>query len=192
MTGLDEGADDPDRPDGVATGTTEPTDATATTDDNPLPPPPPAPPDAGEETFVDGTVGRSDLAAERDEYLEALQRVKAEFDNFRRRTENQRVEVVERANERLAGELLPVLDACDAAVGQGADGAEPIRAALLDALGREGLDRMEPEGKPFDPNLHEAVMHEEGAGDPVVSEVFRAGYTWKGRVLRPAMVKVKG
>jgi molecular chaperone GrpE len=146
-----------------------------------------------EQTFVDGTVGRSDLAAERDEYLEALQRVKAEFDNYRKRTEKQRTEMVERATGQLVEQLLPVLDACDAAVSHGATEVEPIQNALLDILGREGLDPMPGVGEPFDPNLHEAVMHEPGDDDrPTVAEEMRRGYLWKGRVLRPAMVKVRG
>lgn len=148
---------------------------------------------ADEETFVDGTVGRSDLAAERDEYLEALQRVKAEFDNYRRRTEAQRNEMVDRAVGRIVEELLPVLDACDAAEDHGASEVEPIHAALLEALGREGLERMDALDQAFDPKLHEAVMHEPGdGGETVVVEVLRNGYLWKGHVLRPAMVKVRG
>ncbi|MEJ5254635.1 MAG: nucleotide exchange factor GrpE [Acidimicrobiales bacterium] len=154
-----------------------------------------AAPDEGaeaEETFVDGTVGRSDLAAERDEYLEALQRVKAEFDNFKRRTSKERVELIDRANAQLAQKLLPVLDACEAAIGHGAEGIEPIYKKLLDTLEKEGLERMEPVGGPFDPNLHEAVLHEPGdGGEPVVVESMRTGYLWKGQVLRPAMVKVR-
>ncbi|MDZ7734383.1 MAG: nucleotide exchange factor GrpE [Acidimicrobiia bacterium] len=153
--------------------------------------------DAGEpqdeERFVDGTPGRSDLAAERDEYLEALQRVKAEFDNYRRRTEAERREVGAAAAADLVGNLLPVLDACDAAVSHGAEEVEPVRSSLLDTLTKEGLRRLEPEGDRFDPNLHEAVMHEPGDDDEtVVVEVLRAGYTWQERVLRPAMVKVRG
>lgn len=145
-----------------------------------------------EEPFVDGTVGRSDLAAERDEYLDALQRVKAEFDNYRKRSDKQRAEAGDRANERLVGDLLPVFDACDAALSHGHDEVKPIMSALLDTLGKEGLERMEPEGKPFDPTFHEAVMHEDGDGETTVVEVLRNGYTWKGRVVRPAMVKVRG
>lgn len=145
-----------------------------------------------EAAFVDGTVGRSDLAAERDEYLEALQRVKAEFDNFKRRTSKERVELIDRANAQLVDKLLPVLDACEAALGHGAESVEPIYKSLLDTLEKEGLERMEPVDRPFDPNLHEAVLHEPGdGGEPVVVESMRTGYLWKGQVLRPAMVKVR-
>jgi molecular chaperone GrpE len=69
-------------------------------------------------------------------------------------------------------------------------GVELVYAELLGVLEKAGLSRIEAEGKPFDPNVHEAVMQEEGDGDPVVTDVLRTGYTLKGRVLRPAMVKV--
>jgi molecular chaperone GrpE len=140
---------------------------------------------------------QNDLAAltrERDDYLENLRRVQAEFENYRKRVMAQQADHAERAAEGLVGELLPVLDACDAALQHGADGVEPISGQLLDTLAKQGLERLDPEGEPFDPNFHEAVMHEEGDGSEgaTVAEVLRPGYSWKGRVLRPAMVKVKG
>lgn len=135
------------------------------------------------------------LERERDEHLDQLRRVQADFENYRKRTIAQQAEVAERANESLVGQLLPVLDACDAAVQHGADDVAPVQAQLVDALTKAGLERLDPAGEPFDPNFHEAVMHEPADGDesgPVVAEVLRTGYTWKGRVLRPAMVKVRG
>jgi molecular chaperone GrpE len=100
----------------------------------------------------------------------------------------------ELAKGRMAEEMLPVLDSCDAALQHGADGVEPVFAALLGALEKQGLERIDPLDVPFDPAFHEAVMHEHGEGDagPVVTEVLRKGYAWKGQVLRAAMVKVKG
>src|SRR5690606_36306552 len=74
------------------------------------------------------------VTAERDEYLDLARRVQAEFENYRKRTEAQRVELVARAAEGLAAELLPVLDACDAAIAHGAEDVAPIRAALESAL----------------------------------------------------------
>lgn len=146
-----------------------------------------------EEVFVDGTVGRSDLAAERDEFREALLRVKADFDNYRKRVAKEHAERVERAAEGLVTNLLPVLDACDAAIGHGSTDVEPILKSLLDVLEKEGLERIESVGEMFDPSRHEAVMHEPGdGGEPEVVECLRTGYSWKGRVIRPAMVKVKG
>lgn len=145
-----------------------------------------------EEIFVDGTFGRSDLAAERDEFREAFMRVKADFDNYKKRSAKEHAERVARAAEGLITNLLPVLDACDAAIGQGATDVEPIFKSMLDILEKEGLGRMDPVGAPFDPELHEAVLHEPGdGGEPVVVETMRTGYVWKDRVVRPAMVKVR-
>jgi molecular chaperone GrpE len=84
-----------------------------------------------------------------------------------------------------------VLDSCDAALAHGATEVEPVLAALYGALAKEGLERIDPKGAPFDPAEAEAVMHEPGeGGDQVVAEVLRPGYRWRGKVLRPAMVKV--
>ena len=146
---------------------------------------------AAEEAGAEPTLDQ--LLAERDEYLDALQRVKADFENSRRRWTRERDEVGARATASLAASLLPVLDACEAAIGQGADDVEPVRRALLDALEKEGLETIPAEGSPFDPNLHEAVMFEEGeGGEQVVAESMRTGYLWKGTVVRAAMVKVRG
>jgi molecular chaperone GrpE len=148
--------------------------------------------DDEEELFVDGTSGRSDLAAERDEYLDALRRVKAEFDNYKKRTDKERMQMIDRASESLVTELLPVLDACDAAINHGDEGVAAVYALLAETLGKGGLELIEPVGKPFDPTQHEAVMREDGEGESdTVVEVLRAGYTWRGRVVRPAMVKVR-
>ncbi len=131
------------------------------------------------------------LAAERDDYLDQLRRTKADFENYRKRILRQQTEHLERAAEALAEKLLPVLDTFDAALAHG-QGFEQVHAALMSTLEKEGLERIEPEGKPFDPNESDAVAHEEGDGGPVVAEVLRPGYRWKGRVLRPAMVRVRG
>ena len=137
------------------------------------------------------------LERERDEYLDDLRRVQADFENYRKRATQQQADHAERATQGLVSELLPVLDACDAALQHGADDVAPVQSQLLDALVKQGLERLHPEGEAFDPNFHDAVMHEaaddaDDAGGDVVAEVLRTGYSWKGRVLRPAMVKVKG
>ena len=131
------------------------------------------------------------LAAERDDYLDQLRRTRADFENYRKRILRQQTEHLERAAEALAEKLLPVLDTFDAALAHG-QGFEQVHAALMTTLEKEGLERIAPEGKPFDPNESDAVAHEEGEGGPVVAEVLRPGYRWKGRVLRPAMVRVRG
>ncbi len=128
-------------------------------------------------------------------FLADLQRVSADFANFRKQTEKRQRDLVQQAGSRLALQLLPVLDAFDAALQHGAEGVEPIRAQLLRVLEREGLEQIGFESEPFDPGRHEAAMHEpadEGQDVPIVSEVLRTGYAWNGRVLRAAMVKVKG
>lgn len=149
-------------------------------------------PDAQEMTEFD----LDTVVAERDEYRDALLRVKAEFDNFRKRTERERQAMAAQVSARLVGELLAVLDSCDAAIAQGADDVEPVRKALVDLLGKEGLEVLPESGVAFDPHLHEAVLHEDGEGTPEggpeVVETLRTGYLWQGTVLRPAMVRVRG
>ncbi|MGI8755487.1 MAG: nucleotide exchange factor GrpE [Acidimicrobiales bacterium] len=135
------------------------------------------------------------ITGERDDYLDRLRRSQAEFENYRKRMVKQQADDAARATERLVDQLLPVLDACDGAMLHGATEVEPIFAALLGALEKQGLTRIDPSGAPFDPNLHDAVMHEaaaEGDDGTVVSAVMRPGYGWNGRVVRPAMVKVRG
>jgi molecular chaperone GrpE len=138
-----------------------------------------------------------DLAAlltENEERLAQLQRLQADFENYRKQAQKRVTDEIERATGRLAEDLLPVLDACELAFAHGVDGIEPIWSALLGVLRRHGLEPLDSLGTPFNPEQHEAVMHIEGDGDAdaIVSEVMRTGYTWKGRVLRPAMVTVKG
>jgi molecular chaperone GrpE len=143
----------------------------------------------------------SQLESERDEYRDTLKRVQAEFENYRKRVIKEQTALVDRATEGLVEQLLPVLDSfelalknLDAATSEEVEsvrkGVELVYAELLGVLEKAGLTRIEAEGKPFDPNVHEAVMQEEGDGEPVVTDVLRTGYTLKGRVLRPAMVKV--
>lgn len=133
------------------------------------------------------------LLSERDEFKDIALRLQADFENYKKRVAQVHADDVNRATGKLAEELLPVLDACEAAFAHGADGVEPIWSALMGALSKQGLVAMDLVGHPFNPELAEAVMHEPGdGGDPVVVEVLRTGYEWKGRVLRAAMVKVKG
>jgi molecular chaperone GrpE len=135
------------------------------------------------------------VARERDEYLDALRRLQADFENYKKRMLRQQTEHLERAAQSLVEKLLPVFDTTDLAVAHG--GGEEVKqiwTALFDTLEREGLERIDPLNVAFDPTVHEAVAHEpgDGSGQPEVVEVLRAGYRWKGRVLRPAMVKVRG
>jgi molecular chaperone GrpE len=136
------------------------------------------------------------LLAERDQFKDIALRLQADFENYRRRVSTQTASEIDRATGRLIESLLPVLDACEAAFGHGVDGIEPIWSALLGALQKEGLEALDLQDKPFDPEVAEAVVHEPGVDEvfdvPVVAEILRTGYRWKGRLLRPAMVKVKG
>ena len=151
--------------------------------------------DAGVEESADPeepTPSTDELVAQRDGYLSDLQRVTAEFANYRRKAAERQQETVAMAAAGIVEKVLPVLDACEAAVAQGAEDVVPIRDALFAALEKEGLARLDETGAPFDPNCHEAVVHEPGDGEAVIAEVLRAGYQWNSRVLRPAMVKVRG
>lgn len=136
------------------------------------------------------------LLAERDSFRDIAQRLQADFENYRKRVAAQTADEVERATGRLAEGLLPVLDACEAAFVAHPIEIEPIFNLLLGEMKKLGLEGMNIAGTAFDPNLAEAVMREDGDGDEngdaVVVDVMRSGYTWKGRVLRPALVKVRG
>jgi molecular chaperone GrpE len=134
------------------------------------------------------------------EYLEHLQRLKAEFDNYRKRVLREQTRAVEFATEPLVMRLLEVLDEFELALvaaEQKPDfhkfvrGVEMVYAKLADILKAEGLERIDAEGKAFDPALHEALFQVDGGeGEQYVSDVLRPGYTLKGRVIRPAGVKV--
>ena len=151
-----------------------------------------SPPAEELEVSVESLVGDLEaVTAERDQFRDAYQRAAADFDNFRKQSQKRLDDQVERSLGAFVERLLPVLDACDAAQAHGVAEVEPIVAALLGALEKEGLVRVDPIGEVFDPTVAEAVVHEPGdGGEHVVSEVMRPGYTWQGRVLRPAMVKV--
>ncbi len=141
------------------------------------------------------------LQGEHAELLDTLRRVQADFENYRKRVLREQTALVERAAERLVADLLPVLDSFDGAVGSFGvadtpeaekvrDGVVSIRAQLGTVLEKAGLERVDATGAEFDPNEHEAVMQDDGDGEPRVGEILRTGYRLKGRVLRPAMVRV--
>lgn len=137
--------------------------------------------------------------ARAEEYYRQLLRLQADFDNFRRRTRQEREEWFRQAAEGVVAELLPVLDNFERALGHPGDrlddflaGVRMIHRQLEDILAGQGLERIPGMGREFDPNIHEAVARvatEESAENTVVEEL-RPGYYFKGKVLRPAMVKV--
>ncbi len=135
------------------------------------------------------------VSRERDQYLDSLRRLKAEFDNSRKRQERERTRILESASEKLVQELLPVLDNLDRALESTGDirgGVQATREQLAEVLANEGLLPVASDGQPFDPNVHEAVMgqpsedHEEGT----VLQTFQRGYLLNGRAIRPAKVVV--
>jgi molecular chaperone GrpE len=139
------------------------------------------------------------LQRERDDLLDTTRRLQADFENYRKRVLREQTALVERATEGLLEQLLPVLDSFELAVRNLDDGdvddkvrkgIELVFAELVGVLERAGLERIDARGAVFDPNEHEAVMQDEGDGEPHVGDVLRTGWKLKGRVLRPAMVKV--
>ena len=162
-----------------------------------------AAPRSGEKLSEEPTGVTSELASARKEaaeYLDHLRRLQAEFDNYRKRVLKEQTLAIELAAEPVVRRLLEVLDEFELALMAATDkpdfdrflhGVELVYAKLLDSLRAEGLERIEAEGKPFDPELHEALMQSgEGDGEPVVVDVLRPGYTLRGRVVRPAGVRV--
>jgi molecular chaperone GrpE len=145
---------------------------------------------------------RSEAERQRDEYVDALQRLQADFENYRRRVLRSSEDAGARAAGDIVAKLLPVLDAFDYAqahfegsVDDEATALSQARSLMLNTLQKEGLERIDEVGVAFDPQVHDAVAHapnDEGEEGQIVVEVLRAGYRWKGVVLRPAMVKVRG
>ena len=127
-------------------------------------------------------------------YLEDLQRLQAEFENYRKRMMREQTEIAARAAAGLIERLLPVVDNLDRAVAHEdeSSGLRLVRKEFMDVLAAEGLEEIAALGERFDPHLHEAVESHEDANvsDPVCSAVYRSGYKLKGKVLRPAMVGV--
>jgi molecular chaperone GrpE len=153
---------------------------------------PEAEPAAGDDVAADLDAFVS-LAAERDEYLDALRRTQADFENYRKRVQREMSEARDAGAAAFAGKLIDVLDTVELALAHDpSDSVAQIATTLFDALGKEGLTRVDALGAAFDPEVHDAVLHEEGDGPAEVSEVLRSGWSWNGRVLRAAMVKVKG
>jgi len=144
------------------------------------------------------TAERDQLAAEKAEMYERLLRARAEFDNARKRAERERSEFLQFAAMDLVRQILPVLDDFERALKAPtadpdyAKGVELIYQRLYDTLKKMGLEPIQAAGRKFDPNHHQAVdrLETEEAEDQTVLEEYQRGYNFKGRLLRPAMVKV--
>lgn len=148
------------------------------------------------EDQLTAILGELDQARqERDDFLESLRRLKAEFENSRKRQERELNQIRDRASEKLVTGLLPVLDNLDRALESEGDirgGIQATRGQLAEVLEREGLAPVDSDGQHFDPNVHEAVMgqpseeYEEGT----ILQTFERGYVLNGKSIRPAKVVV--
>lgn len=141
----------------------------------------------------------AEARGEAGDLLDSLQRLAAEFDNHRKRTERDQAENVKRASQRVVESLLPALDSLDAAMAIEAttesetrmlDGMAGTRTLILESMEREGVEPIDAVGQPFDPALHEAVSVIPGQGEQIVEQELRKGYVMRGRVLRPSLVIV--
>jgi molecular chaperone GrpE len=138
------------------------------------------------------------LQRERDELVDTLQRVQADFENYRKRAARDQASLVARAHERLVKELLPVLDDLERALDAASDheeaklgeGVRLVHRELHDALAKEGLAEIETNGR-FDPHVHEALLSQPSDKDEgAILEVLQKGYRLGDRVLRPARVVI--
>jgi molecular chaperone GrpE len=152
-------------------------------------------PEAGSEPSEAGK-----LATELDDLRQTLLRRQADFDNYRKRTEKERLDDNKRATSRVIEALIPILDSFEQALAAHREveyenyrkGFELIYKQLLENITKLGAERIDPLGKPFDPHLHQAVDRAETTEqeDGTILSVFQPGYVFNGRVLRPAMVRV--
>lgn len=157
--------------------------------------------DQVDPALAEVTAALQEATRERDTYLDHLRRERAEFENFRRRSQKERMEALDRGAEALAAQLLSVLDnfgyvleAAKDADDAVAKGVRMVHSELRETLERAGLEDVPGVDAPFDPTWHDAVMQVDGEttedGEPKVAQVLRNGYRFKGRVLRPATVAV--
>jgi molecular chaperone GrpE len=157
-----------------------------------------APPDNSKRQIEDLEERAALLEKERDEYLADLQRVAADFENYRKRVAREQESLVARAHERLVKELLPVLDDLERALRAAEEheeaaleeGVKLLHRELEGALAKEGLEEIETDGK-FDPHVHEALLSQPSDEDEgAIIEVLQKGYRLGDRVLRPARVVI--
>lgn len=155
-------------------------------------------PPSGDAALDPLTLERDNLLAERADLQERLVRRQAEFDNFRRRAERERTDVVEYANTETIRGLLPILDDFERALKiesfdkEYSRGMELIYQRLSESFKRLGLEPFETAGQTFDPHVHHAVEMVESSdhADHTILDEYQRGYNFKGKLLRPAMVKV--
>ncbi|MHB1016755.1 MAG: nucleotide exchange factor GrpE [Coriobacteriia bacterium] len=160
--------------------------------------------DLGAEFEFRGDQIENELEAAREEagrHLETAQRLQAEFDNYRKRVAREQEDALKRAGQRIITEVLPALDNLERAlahaeaVGESTElvtGVQMVRQQVLDVFAKEGVERIDPTGSPFDPNEHQAVGQAEREDVPegTCVDMYQCGYRMHGRVLRPAAVVV--
>ncbi len=152
-----------------------------------------------DDEHLNGVDEIATLAAERDGYLDQLQRTLAEFANYRRRVEQERARARELATRGIMTQLLPLMDDLKRALANvppdqtetsWVQGVQFIEKKLEGLFEREGITAIDAVGQPFDPAFHEAVATVEGSTQNIVNEVYQSGYKLGDHVLRPAMVRV--
>jgi grpE len=160
-----------------------------------------AEPEVQAEDIPPEEVSADALEAQLKEKNDRILRLQADFENFRRRTAKEKEELAAVITQNMLGDLLPLLDNFERAMAvEQTDGeafrkgVEMIFTQLKEVLDKNGLEHIEAEGQPFDPNVHQAVMRVENpdVSDGTVTQVLQKGYRAKGRVIRPAMVQVAG
>jgi molecular chaperone GrpE len=152
-----------------------------------------------ESELLDQSLGIAELVAERDSYLEQLQRTAADYANYRRRTESERVQMRKNATRDLLAQLAPIADDFERALAiippDQADsslnvGIRLIERKLASVLTGQDVRKIDALGQPFDPAVHEAVAQDPYNVDNLVVEVYQNGYTLGDQLLRPVMVRV--
>ena len=165
-----------------------------------------APVAEGDQVLVSDSILQLEaIAAERDrleqencDLNQRALRLAAEFDNFRKRTDREKSELLEYGAEGAVKAMLPILDdferalQVDTAETEYSRGVNLIHQRMVEALGKLGLEPIDADGKPFDPNLHYAIdrVESDEIEEDTVASVYQRGYTYKGRLLRAAMVRV--
>lgn len=160
--------------------------------------------DLGAEFEFRGDQLEDELTRAREEagrHLETAQRLQAEFDNYRKRMAREQEDAIKRAGQRIVSEVLPALDNLERALAHAEEsgestgfvaGVEMVRQQILDVFAKEGVERIDPVGEPFDPNEHQAVgqANRDDVPEGTCVDMYQCGYRMHGRVLRPASVVV--
>jgi molecular chaperone GrpE len=135
-------------------------------------------------------VSKKKSKSQLEELKSLMQRLQADFENHKKRSEKEKAESVQYANQKMVLDLLPVLDSFESALGEADDGLRLIYAQIIKILGRYGVKKIKAKGEKFNPDVHEAMMTEEGEEDDIVLDEMQSGYVMNDLVVRPAKVKI--